>query len=267
MQEGNGMSKIKILFLAASPTDSQPLELDREARQIERTIRASEYRDSMELITKWAVSPDDLLQALNQHRPHIVHFSGHGSPSNEIILESDGGTRQTVSTDALRHLFAALKDNVRAVILNACYSSAQAEAVTEHIDCAIGMSDAIPDEAAIDFAASLYRAIGFGRSVQNAFEQGIVSLKLKRIAGVDLPRLHVRAGVDASQIVLIEPDVDEKTMRATAAACESAPLTIWREKLAFFQRELALCDDDAQRDSLRMRVQEIETQIADLENP
>ena len=47
------------------------------------------------------------------------------------------------------------------MILNACYSKKQAEAITQVIDCAIGMNDAIGDEAAITFAASFYRAIGF----------------------------------------------------------------------------------------------------------
>src|SRR5438874_10211252 len=80
------MRKIKILFVSANPSGTTPLKLDEEVWEIEAKIRAAEHRDSLELITKWAVRPDDLLQSLNQHKPHIVHFSGHGSSTEEIIL-------------------------------------------------------------------------------------------------------------------------------------------------------------------------------------
>ena len=32
-----------------------------------------------------------------RHQPHIVHFSGHGSPAGEIILEDDAGRMWPVS--------------------------------------------------------------------------------------------------------------------------------------------------------------------------
>jgi len=172
------MEKIKILFVSANPAGTQPLKLDEEAREIEAKIRAADHRDSLELITKWAVRPDDLLQALNQHRPHIVHFSGHGSPTEEIVLLDKLGEPKPVSKEALVHLFRVLKDNIRVVVLNACFSQPQAEAITGEIDCAVGMVRAIGDNAAITFAASFYRAIGFGRSIKEAFDQGIAALLL-----------------------------------------------------------------------------------------
>src|SRR5260370_5353768 len=116
------MDKIKILFVSANPAGKQQLKLDEEAREIEAKIRAAEHRDSVELITKWAVRPDDLLQSLNQHRPHIVHFSGHGSPTEEIVLLDKLGEPKPVSKEALVSLFRTLKDNIRVVVLNACFS-------------------------------------------------------------------------------------------------------------------------------------------------
>ena len=80
------MDKVKILFLAANPKNTPTLQLDEEIRAITQKIRSSEYRDSLELISAWAVRADDLLQVFNEHKPHIVHFSGHGSSEGEIIL-------------------------------------------------------------------------------------------------------------------------------------------------------------------------------------
>src|SRR6516165_7325440 len=146
--------------------------------QITAKVRAAEYRDSLELVSRWAVRPDDLLQALLEVKPHIVHFSGHGSQAQELILLDDQGRPKAVSQEAIVHLFRTLKDNVRVVILNACSSRPQAKALTKTIDCTIGMNRPVGDKAAIIFAASFYRAIGFGRSVKEAFEQGQAALLL-----------------------------------------------------------------------------------------
>lgn len=80
------MTKVKVLFLAADPqsdpqnySPSLRLMVDSEMREINDKVRASEHRDALEFISRWAVRADDLLQALNEVRPEVVHFSGHGS--------------------------------------------------------------------------------------------------------------------------------------------------------------------------------------------
>jgi len=154
------------------------------------------------------VRPDDLLHTLNEHKPHIVHFSGHGSQSGEIILvDLVNGERvpKPVSPAAIKALFQALKDNVQVVLLNACFSRAQAEAIKDVIDCVIGMTSAIGDSAAIVFAASFYRAIGFGRAVRDAFEQGKVALMLEGIPEENTPELLCRPGIDPAMVFLIRP--------------------------------------------------------------
>src|SRR5262249_29789312 len=85
----HAMNKVKVLFLAANPHATQPLQLDEEIRQITAKVRAAEYRDSLELASRWAVRPDDLLQALLEVKPDIVHFSGHGSSAAELIRLDD----------------------------------------------------------------------------------------------------------------------------------------------------------------------------------
>jgi len=199
------MDKIKILFLSANPAGTPQLKLDEEARVIEAKIRAADHRDSLELITKWAVRPDDLLQSLNQHRPHIVHFSGHGNPTEEIVLLDNLGKPKPVSKEALVHLFLALKDNIRVVVLNACFSRLQAEAITGEIDCAVGMMREIGDDAAITFAASFYRAIGFGCSIKQAFDQGIAALLLDGSLEGKTPVLISGRDTAPDKVFLINP--------------------------------------------------------------
>jgi hypothetical protein len=197
-----GVTKVKILFLAANPHGTNHLALDQECREIEQKICASEHRDSFELVTKWAVRTGDLLQYLNQHRAHVIHFSGHGSAAEELIFLDSKNRAKSVSKTALKQLFTTLQDNIRVVVLNACYSRSQAEAITEVIDCAIGMNRGIGDEAAIVFAAAFYQGIGFGRSVEVAFESGKAALMLEGIPEEKTPELLVRKGVHACDIFL-----------------------------------------------------------------
>lgn len=198
-------SQIKILFFAANPKGMTPLQLDEEIRTITQKIRASKYRDTLNLCSMWAVRSDDLLQYLNEHKPQVVHFSGHGSRSGEICLVDANGNPKSVSANAIRALFTTLKDNIRLVVLNACYSKIQAQAIVEVIDCVVGMNTAIGDRAAIIFAASFYRAIGFGRSIQEAFDQGITALLLEGIPEENTPELMTREGVDPGNVYLVIP--------------------------------------------------------------
>ena len=78
----------------------------------------------------------------------------------------------------------------------------QAEAITSVIDFAIGMNDKINDKAAIAFAAAFYRALGYGNSVRNAFDQGIVSIMLEGVPDEDVPVLHVRDGASADEVLV-----------------------------------------------------------------
>ena len=194
--------KTTVLFLASNPDGVTKLALDRECRAIREKIRASDFPKALELKTEWAVRADDLLQYLNEYRPHVVHFSGHGSAGEELILHDEYDQAKPVSLAALRALFTALKDNIRLLVLNACYSRPQAEAIVETIDCAVGMQKSIGDEAAIVFAASFYRALGFGRSVKDAFDQGRTALLLAGIPEENTPELLVKTGVDARSVFL-----------------------------------------------------------------
>jgi hypothetical protein len=196
------MSKrVTILFLAANPSSETRLALGREHREVEARIRGGRHRDTLRLESQWAVRPGDLQEALLVHQPHVVHFSGHGNSANELLLEDDAGHVRAVSGPALAELFRVLRDNVRVVMLNACFSLPQAQAIAAHVDFVVGMGGAISDEAAITFATAFYLGIAYGRSVRTAFDLGISSLMVHGIPEDQTPRLLVREGADAGAIL------------------------------------------------------------------
>jgi hypothetical protein len=214
------MDKAKVLFLAADPFSADPrrtpeeqqprLRLDVEMREIMDKIRGTAYRDSLEFIARTAVRTNDLLQALNEVRPQVVHFSGHGTADGEIIVVGDDGAPHPVSRKALLSLFRTMKDDIQVVLLNACYTQRQADGIDQVIDCVIGMSTRISDDAGIAFSAAFYQALGFGRSVRAAFDQGTTALMLKGIPEDGTPRLVPRAGVDPDQIIIVDPELDPR---------------------------------------------------------
>jgi hypothetical protein len=67
------------------------------------------------------------------------------------------------------------------VVLNACYSEQQAEAIAKHIDYVVGMKKAIGDEAAIKFAVGFYDALGAGMNYEIAFDFGRNAIDLRGI--------------------------------------------------------------------------------------
>ena len=182
-------SGIRILFLAANPTDTARLRLDEESRAIDLALQQTDFGDKFEIKHHWAVRVIDIQSYFLRHKPDIVHFSGHGSISSEIILEDISGHSQPVSSRALSRLFAVLKDNIKCVVLNACYSQQQAQAIAEHIDCVIGMSIAVGDKAAIAFATAFYQALGYGRDVKTAFDLGCVQIDMENLREQDTPQL------------------------------------------------------------------------------
>ena len=197
--------KITVVFMAANPVDQGQLRLDEEARAIAEMIRKAQHRDAVKLESCWAVRPLDVLQALNEHRPHIVHFSGHGTNTDEIVFQDSNGESKFVSKEAIVQTMSAASADIRLVFFNTCYSRNQAEAVVQHVQAAIGMKTSVDDDAAQIFAAQFYSAIGFGLSVKRAFEQAKAALMLEGIAEVDTPELFVADGLDADQLILVKP--------------------------------------------------------------
>jgi CHAT domain-containing protein len=172
---------IRILFLSASPTNEARLRVDQEAREIQEKLQLAKMRENFEYQIRLAVRPDDLTQALLDVEPRIVHFAGHGSASGALFLENELGKSHPVEPETLASLFRLVSEQVECVILNACYTESQASAIVEHIQYVIGMSQAISDKAAIAFSVGFYQALGAGKSIEQAYDFGVVQIRLQGI--------------------------------------------------------------------------------------
>lgn len=182
----------KILILSANPKNTSNLRLDEEVREIKQTLQLSPHRDEFEIIPESAVQVDDLTRFLSHHQPTIVHFSGHGSGTDGLILEDNFGHQQLVSTQALTKLFDLFQQKLECVLLNACYSKEQATAIHQHIDCVVGMNKAIGDKAAIKFSVGFYTALFSERDYQDCFQMGCAAIDLQGIPEYATPEIKIR---------------------------------------------------------------------------
>ena len=201
----------KILILSANPKDTSKLRLDEEVQEIETALERCKYREQFQIVSKWAVRSDTLRQALLDHEPLIVHFCGHGSGTQGLALENKSGEMQLVSTSSLAGLFGLFKGKIKCVVLNACYSEAQSEAIYQHVDCVVGMNQAIGDKAAIQFAKGFYDALGAGRSFEDAFAFGTNAIDLEEIPEASTP--VIKSKHSGSQSPLVQPSKEEKPPR------------------------------------------------------
>lgn len=192
----NNIPVRQILFLAANPKDTLRLRLDKELREIETGLQLARNREHFHLEQKWAVRPIDVRRAILNCEPQIVHFSGHGAGNEGLVFEDDLGNARFVDAQGLAGLFELFADQVECVVLNACYSKIQAEAIAQHINYVIGMSQSIGDKAAIEFAIAFYDALGAGKAVDFAHKYACAAIRLAGISEQLTPVLISRKNLN-----------------------------------------------------------------------
>ncbi|MEZ4734556.1 MAG: CHAT domain-containing protein [Caldilineaceae bacterium] len=181
---------IRILFLAAVSLTRPTCASTKCAR-----IDAADQERRFVLIPEFDAAADQLQDLLFRHRPQIVHFSGHGAQGGLFFKDANGQSR-LVAPQTLRDLLAGFQTTVRCVVLNACYSQTQAEAIAAVIDSVVGMSEALTDDAARAFAAAFYRALIHGAPLADAVALGRNQLDLQDLPEAHKPQL-LAARVDA----------------------------------------------------------------------
>ena len=172
-------STVRVLLLAANPSNTGNLRLDLEARNIQEVLDRAEVASEVRYVT--AVRPRDLPKKLRTFRPNFVHFSVHGARNEGIILDDASGRATIVPEEALASLFQLFR-GVKCVFLNSCYSSTQAAIIAKFVPYVIGMREAISDSAAMEFSFGFYQAISDGETIPFAFRYGVTAIRLANIS-------------------------------------------------------------------------------------
>jgi hypothetical protein len=212
----------KILSLAANPAGLTARKLDEEAREIQEELRRASQRDRFELVPRLAARPLDLLRALREVKPSIVHFVGHAR-GDGIFLTGERGQPVQVTRDALHATFGAAGQAVQLVVLNGCATEDLAQALCEHVPVCVGTSAPILDDAARAFSVGFYGALASSEPVARACRQGKAAMHLQVAGAHDPPLLRHRRDVDPETLVLAAGAAPAGAPASTTAAAPPVP--------------------------------------------
>jgi hypothetical protein len=191
--------RVKLLLLNSRAPADNTIAPEIEAREIEQCVRAAPQREHWDCAHGLAALPADVAPLLNRERPDIVHFGGHGAWFG-VSLCGDDGRQRTVDQRALGPLFESLATPVRLVVLNGCNTASLAEALSQVVECAIGMAGEPSEREATAFSIAFHGALASGLAVADAFKQGEAGLRMERRETSVSPRLFVRTGSDAATL-------------------------------------------------------------------
>jgi hypothetical protein len=181
---------VRLLFLGASPLGHARVRWDVEVRSLKDKLSRRAAIRKIKLRVGHAATRNELVSGLLQFEPHILHFSGHGE-SGRIILETDDGRPYEVTCEGLVDLLVPFRNNLRVIVLNACYTGQEVEILRSNGFAVIAAARAIFDEMAIEFSMRFYESLSVGRSLRDSFEVACGALSISRWPKEDRPTLLV----------------------------------------------------------------------------
>jgi hypothetical protein len=216
---------VKVLMVISSPTDQVRLDLLKQEamnlqaelnRQIPRGVDNGRYIPQIELTVLDQPGREELTQALEQGRYHVLHYSGHsnlGSNGGEIYLVSRRtGLTETLSGDDLAGLL--VNNNIQMAVFNSCLGAYRAKSdgsgdtgernlteslVKRGISSVLAMSERIPDEVALTLTQLFYRNLSQGYPLDlcvSRVRQGLISAYGSHQLYWALPMLYIHREFD-----------------------------------------------------------------------
>lgn len=202
--------KLRVLYLAANP--EMDLRVDVEVRAVRDAVRKALHRDLVEIDHRPAATPEDLLDGINEVRPHVIHFAGHAGGSGVLFddaqietADRSEGRGRLMSFELLGRALAATDTPPTLLVLNACDTLAGGETLLGMVPVLVGTESALSDPAAAAFAARFYAAIASAQSVAASLEQGRVSVDTTELGEGSKIHALARDDVDLGQLILVRP--------------------------------------------------------------
>jgi CHAT domain len=172
---------LRVLVIRSEPTDYPKLDLEAEWAQVAEALRELTAAGAIDFTELISPTKSDLLRALQRSSYHVLHYMGHGGFDEQnggalLFADRTGGSVPVTAED----LGVLLRDHtsMRLAVLNACEGARSDPAdpfagvadtlVRRGIPAVIAMQFEFSDDAAIEFAPALYRALAAGQPVDAA---------------------------------------------------------------------------------------------------
>ena len=211
---------LKVLGLLAEPWNQQNYERVEARRALENALSPEQGA----VILEPRPTFPDMVRALSDHQPHVLHLVAHGGFRAErggtLALEDQYGDTHSVSAQDFASQVAG--SNVRLVVLNSCLSGSGEGAVAFQgvaqalmragVPAVVAMQYSVPVVTANRFSEQLYRSLSGGNPLDEAVSTA------RRVLHADpeltdhswaMPTLYMNSGQWA---------LAQKTSQATEAA-------------------------------------------------
>ncbi|MBN4003833.1 NB-ARC domain-containing protein [Nostoc sp. LPT] len=178
----------KILFLRLDPG-----EADSPAEQAEEYVKID---NALHNLTDFELLPDtkgysltQMVEVINQHRPNVIHLSGHGSKNrleisnHSLVVNGEPSGKITLSQENIERIFGSVQEKTKPRILffNVCLAGGIAnnagEALRSHFDCVIGMQELLNQKLALGIATSFYQSMANGETVAAAMKSLVPTIE------------------------------------------------------------------------------------------
>jgi hypothetical protein len=195
---------LRVLYMTANP--EMDLRTEVEVRDVQQAVKRALHRDLIDVQYRPAATPEDLLDGLNDVRPHVVHFSGHAGGAAVLFDNAsvDSPEGREVPFELLARALGATAESPKLLVLNGCDTLDGAEVLLETTPVVIAMSTEISDLAATAFAARFYAAVASAQPIGPALRQGAVLLDLMGLDEGWKPSLLARDDVAVDELVLVQ---------------------------------------------------------------
>lgn len=178
-----------ILYVAASPKNVRPLQVDYEYSKIEAALQQGTKRDRFQLLRPLlAATLENFLLDRYKHTPSFIHFSGHGT-NDGLIFSTNNNEYKLISEEVLDEVFTGINKYGKCVILNACYAAGQAKMISSKGVYVMGMNAPITDAAAVFLSEKFYRALSEGQEIEEAFAHTRTLLRSELATQAYVPEL------------------------------------------------------------------------------
>jgi CHAT domain len=178
----------RLLLIVAQPRDQQ----DVVAAPVVQAVH--ELADRLPItVTELGVqdrsgaTPDAVLAALAQSKPHLVHFVGHGDynereATGRVALVGLDGDAKWVAAEDIGQLLRRAKASPRVVVLHSCeggavdsqisFAGTAPQLVRDGVPCVVAMQYTVTPQSATAFAQAFYDALAEGLAVDEAAQRG-----------------------------------------------------------------------------------------------
>ncbi|OQY90321.1 MAG: hypothetical protein B6D41_09835, partial [Chloroflexi bacterium UTCFX4] len=241
---------LRVLVMISSPSDYEPLDVEREWRKLNDALREQLANKLVQLERLDTATLGALRRKLRQDEYHVLHFIGHGGFDEQtqdgvLILEDEQQRGQRTSGQYISTV-VTMHDAMRLVVLNACeggraarndpFAGVAQSLVQQGIPAVIAMQFEITDEASIAFAREFYAAIADGYPVDAALGEarGAIFSEVNDLEW-GTPVLYLRA----PDGIIFEPlTEEERAARAVALRVRQTQIeTLTRDAQTSFAQD------------------------------